>query len=442
MRGIDLFEILGSLSPQYITEAENPVRVINFRRRIAVLCAAVLCFYVIGIILISSVFQDKNNSHISSGIYSSDSDKTISRYTSVEDIREAINNNDIQNQLMGSAFETKNITFDGEEKMKFSNAAFYNGYCYRCEYYALDIYSQDSDGSKAEASITTSSSKKSSVINGGLCIIDNRLLLISVDMTNYNTFAVIITMYSLSDPLNPVPLCTYKQGGNLNSVFFSDGKIILFTSHDTGIPAFYQNDKELSRDNSEITILGEPLTYQYTAYSVIDPSDLTISDKHIFFGDISHIFFDKNHMEISTKGLISGESEYECCEPDVYFFGNESYSNYLGKIDCSEVLNIAKKFRVSFNSDSITDAFVSRVWKNEDRYIIVGYINFKKKSGLLSKNSNSSTELFVINADIKNMSGDITRQNIGNEKLKINEEAPGKNKYFLLCSGTDYQTMT
>ena len=35
------------------------MRVINFRRRIAVLCAAVLCFYVIGIILISFavVFQ-------------------------------------------------------------------------------------------------------------------------------------------------------------------------------------------------------------------------------------------------------------------------------------------------------------------------------------------------------------------------------------------------
>lgn len=132
-------------------------------------------------------------------------------------------------------------------------------------------------------------------------------------------YGTAVTIYSLSNPQNPVQTDVYHQRGAWAACWVSNGRLWLITLDGVCAcgysrlddladykPQLAHNGELIPWPEEDICILGEPTQAKYAAISCVDLDDSTVLHKRACYGDISDVFFGQDWFALITQSTVEG----------------------------------------------------------------------------------------------------------------------------------------
>ena len=169
-------------------------------------------------------------------------------------------------------------------------------------------------------------------------------------------YSVRLQLYDLAVPAQPQLMHEYVQLGSLSACYVDEGRLFLFTADgqcacgwsrlsDAAdyMPQLLHNDGQISWDDADISILGEPVSVRYLAAVAIAVDSGQVIDKQAFYGDIEEIFYGPQWLILMTQ---SG-GEKSMSHPELYSFDTADEISYSSKLSVAELFGLSKSVKLA-----------------------------------------------------------------------------------------------
>lgn len=253
------------------------------------------------------------------------------------------------------------------------------------------------------------------------------LIVISHNKNISSDVSTNINIYDISDPGNPSLRDEYKQLGENAACWLKGDELYIITNgmgklSSDAVPDYYpsltHNGESVTWDDGDVSILGEPVTLQYSALTVINALSSVIQHKEALYGNIQRLFCGEDWFAAAAAAETSAFRE----NPVLYTFN--TLMDFTGSISLAEITGAPAKNTLIGGAEQNGEYLsIISVEKYGDLFRMLGTKTVREDGGDIAASGND--EFFMA------VAADITTGKAGLKLIPADDYPDGLNTQIL-----------